>query len=249
MSLVEPNPHDEGKYQATFNEYGHGPGNGKSRQAVYKHARKLKSNGMTVSTGSPVSIEEPTPPKKTTAAHDTEPVETPEIEWESITWSDDDAGDVIPHTIPSPLRNMAGQSPRDLMKAKRALQGQFVRWGFMSTDRLVTWWGRGVMADDKWEIERSPQDYDVLETTTTTLMEAYEIEIAINPFVVWGAVVGSAYVPPVMHIRKNAKPGKMRNPKILARFLGFFKRKNKDIAAQEVFVDNEPREEESDFRP
>ena len=249
MSLVEKHPSDDGKYQASFSDYGHGPGNGKSRQAVYKHARKLKANGITVSAGSMVSAPESSPQAETTDAHEGESVEATGLEWESITWSDDDVGDVTPHTIPAPLRNLASHRGGDLVKARRALQGQFVRWGFMTTDRLVTWWGRGVMANDKWELDRSPQDYDVLEGTTTSLMEAYDIEIAVNPWMVWGAVVGTAYVPPVMHVRKHATPGRLKKPKFISRILGFFKRKQRR-SAQEVFTENEPTEDsESDFRP
>ena len=41
MGQVEKHPTDEGKYQSTVDEYGHGPGNGKSRSAVYKHISNL----------------------------------------------------------------------------------------------------------------------------------------------------------------------------------------------------------------
>ena len=43
MSKVEKHPYDEGKYQSTFDDYGHGKGNGKSRNAIYKHAKKLEN--------------------------------------------------------------------------------------------------------------------------------------------------------------------------------------------------------------
>ena len=44
MSKVEPHPFDEGKYQSTFDDYGHGKGNGKSRNAIYKHAKKIQNS-------------------------------------------------------------------------------------------------------------------------------------------------------------------------------------------------------------
>ena len=43
MAKVEPHPYDEGKFQSTLDDYGHGKGNGKSRNAVYKHLRKLET--------------------------------------------------------------------------------------------------------------------------------------------------------------------------------------------------------------
>ena len=42
MSKVEPHPTDKGKFQSTFDDYGHGKGNGKSRNAIYKHAKKIE---------------------------------------------------------------------------------------------------------------------------------------------------------------------------------------------------------------
>ena len=33
---------DEGKWQSNFDEYGHGEGNGKSRNSIYKHYRKME---------------------------------------------------------------------------------------------------------------------------------------------------------------------------------------------------------------
>ena len=41
MSKVEPHSSDKGKYQSTFDGYGHGEGNGKSKTAIYKHFKTL----------------------------------------------------------------------------------------------------------------------------------------------------------------------------------------------------------------
>ena len=46
MSKVKPHPTDKGKYQSTFDKYGHGKGNGKSRAAVYKHYKKSVTSDM-----------------------------------------------------------------------------------------------------------------------------------------------------------------------------------------------------------
>ena len=42
MSRIEDHPSDEGKYQSTFDSYGHGEGNGKSKTAIYKHYKTFK---------------------------------------------------------------------------------------------------------------------------------------------------------------------------------------------------------------
>ena len=47
MSKVEKHPTDKGKYQSTFDNYGHGEGNGKSKTAIYKHFKTLENQDYT----------------------------------------------------------------------------------------------------------------------------------------------------------------------------------------------------------
>ena len=44
MSKALPHPTDEGKWMCSDCDYGHGEGNGKSRNAVYKHWNKHHKN-------------------------------------------------------------------------------------------------------------------------------------------------------------------------------------------------------------
>ena len=206
MGLVEKHPTDKGKYQATFSEYGHGKGNGKSRSMVYKHAKALKAEGDTT----PL----PKSPHYHVVDEDyTKSSSTPEIEidddtksssFEDVSWLNEEE-DLPPPTIPSPIRKLGSGPDGELSVLHRATQAQLVRWGYMATDRGLTHWGRGVMQDDEWEIKRHPTDYDALEASTMHLMDANGISINLSPTMVWGTVVAAAYVPPIRHISKNAK--------------------------------------------
>lgn len=204
-SKVEPHSSDEGKFQATFDTYGHGSGNGKSRAAVYKHWNKVKENP-----------EITTSENKATASlsHDTKSDEvdfvqnddTKSVEYGSIAWLDEpEDGDPSP-TIPAPIRRIATGDGVGMSAAQLATQSQLIRWGYMGLDRGLTHWGRGVMNKPSWTIERNPMDYDALEGATMNLMESHGISIQLSPSLVWGTVVAAAYVPPLAHVARHADP-------------------------------------------
>ena len=76
----------------------------------------------------------------------------------------------------------------------------------MGLDRAVTHWGRGVTGNDKYEVPRSANDYEAMEGATSNLLEAHGISLDISPTLAFGVVMGAAYVPPVVHISRNADP-------------------------------------------
>ena len=217
MSKVEPHPTDKGKFQSTFDNYGHGKGNGKSRNAIYKHAKKVSKQAETI------PIQESDFVKKDENLNpDSEKITQNQTDWNSISWADDDVGDVKPKSIPEPIAAMAnGQAAQ----VSLAAQGQVIRFAFHGLDRLITHWGRGVMNNPDYTIERHPSDMDALEASTLQLMAHYGIQMPVSPLMVWGATVGSAYAPPIMHIRKNADPNRKKRG-LLSRF-NFLKRKKK----------------------
>lgn len=199
-----------------LDDYGHGEGQGKSRQSVYKHLKKV---GLMNPTPPKVASVEPTPKTDT----DTQPeVDEPESGWDDFRIDIEDIGI---HTIPTPIKMIAkagsGGSPTALLKAQAEVQKLSARWVFTSVDRLITWWGRGVMNDQNWEVKRSQADYDLLQDTTVSVMELYGIEIPISPWAIWGITVGSAYVPQIAHVRKNASPNRKRRK---WRFFGWFRK-------------------------
>ena len=203
MGLAEKHPTDEGKYQATYSDFGHGKGNGKSRSAVYKnHKAKVKDAVVEVTS-------DPTPIPETEKKVD---FVEPEIEentkstiFESISWLDEDDDDLPEPTIPSPIRSLGAGTEGELSIAHRATQAQLIRWGYMGLDRGLTHWGRGVMNEPEWSVKRHPSDYDALEASTMHLLDANGVSINLSPGMVWATVVSAAYVPPVTHIAQNAE--------------------------------------------
>ena len=226
MSKVEPHPTDKGKFQSTFDDYGHGKGNGKSRNAIYKHAKKISSQNKEPDFVKPKEKSEPIftqNQEKVEVEEQTTSQNQPE--WENISWADEEIGDVKPKSIPEPIQAMAHGHAQEV---STAAMGQMIRFGFTGLDRLITHWGRGVMNDPNYNLERHPSDLDALESSTLQLMAHYGIQVPISPLMVWGATVGSAYVPPIMHIQKNADPNRKRRGSFLKRFNPFKRKKKKE---------------------
>ena len=197
MAGVEPHPTDEGKFQSTVDEYGHGKGNGKSRSAVYKHLK----NREKVSDSKKEEISRNPIPEEEIIEDD-----VPGIDFQPIAWLEEE-GDLPPPTIAAPIRKFI-LSDGSMSDLQRSTQDQLIRWGFMATDRGLTHWGRGVMGDPDWAIERHPQDYEALGAATSNLMDAHGIGIHLNPTTVFAVVVSAAYVPPITHIARNTDPSR-----------------------------------------
>lgn len=193
-----PHPTDEGKWMSNFDDYGHGDGNGKSRNAIYKHFKKLNE----------IQVEETVTEKST------------DDSWIDTEWLSDEGQTVKSKSIPEPLSEMVGGKFSEInMKT----QGHVIRASFTALDRLITHWGRGVMSDNEWSIERSPEDYDTLEHATLQMLAYYDITIPVTPPMVWGLTVSSAYAKPISHVIKNRDPNKKRK----GLFSRIFKRKSK----------------------
>jgi len=247
MAKVIAHPHDKDKFMLNpdlvdelGDHYGVGRGNGKSKQAVYSwiKRRKMSNESSEVIAEPEVEVintedsednesnifEELTNPDEPISddTHD-------EDDWTTVDWSRADDEDVIADTIGSPVQQMISAFSTDdnsgsLWKKQRDLQGKVARWGFMTIDRLVTWWGRGVTSDPEYELLRSKKDYDLLEGTTVDVMEYYGISVPLNPLAIWGITVGSAYIPPLADIRRRADPAKRRKLN-WRRFVPFLRRR------------------------
>ena len=143
-------PTDEGKWMSSFDDYGHGPGNGKSRNAIYKRfnkinksekVEKVEQNKQARST--PIEISQNR--EKVEVQESDEEISQNRPSWGRIEWDEDDLSqneEIKPRTIPKPISEMAqGRNAA----FDRASQAQMVRLGFRSLDRLLTHYGRGVM--------------------------------------------------------------------------------------------------------
>ena len=171
MSKVEPHPTDTGKFQSTFDDYGHGKGNGKSRAAVYKHHSKSKAQEDLLippkserrETGSQYTDSNYT--KSSISENEEEITPNPQL-YEHISWLDNDE-ETVQSTIPQPIRKIATGKGAELNAAQLATQTHLIKWGYMGVDRAITQWGREVMLRPEWALQRSTADYEALEGVFT----------------------------------------------------------------------------------
>lgn len=243
MARYEKHPTDENKYQCTACEYGHGKGNGKSRQSVSKHFKKAHEDG-------PSQIDEK-PPNLTSLQDNVEPVYTEqptenEPEWLSIDFGD--GAEAMVQSIPSPVKGLLSslaknhdpEKPRTRAEAKLWFQQQarMVRL-FLSgvVDPLVSWWGRGVMANPDFKISRSPDEWTMTEDITAQWLEYRGVVVPINPDVLMIGTLGALYVPPMAHITRNRDPNR---PKKSVR--GIFARWRARRAIRKALRDNPTNE-------
>ena len=203
-------PTQEGKYCCPLCDYGHDKG--VSRQSVYKHHNKVHkgSEPVLMDESEPDHFEIPAPNPGTSI-----PIEEDEelidfSEWDSIPWMEPgEEAEVKPHTIPDPIKKLAGgKDGQELLLAHRTMTKSMIRWSFLGLDRTITWWGRGVTNNPNYKLERTREDYDVLQNSTMTMLDAYGIQIPSSPLLVWSTIMASAYVPAVVDIQKNADPSK-----------------------------------------
>lgn len=210
------------KWACSQCNYGHGHKKGKSRNAIYKHFKKVHSETeVEVKTESEfVKIEEENP--QIEEENFTESVEPESSAWGEIEWEDSpsiESEEVKARTIPQFVSDL-----NENRQVSREAQGQVVRLLFMSLDRALTHYGRGVMSNPEWSIQRAREDYDALEESTLNVMAYYGVSVPVSPLMVWGATVGSAYAPPLLEIRKKKDPNR---PSMLRAIFSRFRRKKK----------------------
>jgi len=234
--------HDAGKWMSSFDSYGHGPGNGKSRNAVYKRFKKVHGPDSVKNTPSEKeateSLKNKTQIKEKNASfaqarsstilenvennlqepqESSETEEPDSVKWGSIEWDEPEIdAEVKTSTIPKPLSDMA-QGQRTAFNQES--QAQMIRVGYRALDRALTHYGRGVTNSKEWSVDRSEADYDALEGATSAVLEHYGVQVPVSPLLVLGVTLSTAYLPPLNHIRKNADPNRKRG-----RFLSAFKR-------------------------
>jgi hypothetical protein len=229
MPLVEKHPTDEGKFQSTFDSYGHGQGNGKSRNAVYKYAKKLgvsaKEKVLSHVTKSEKEPEKTGDSVQLNSENENE-LHKIGIEWGEVGWFEESEEPVKPNSIPKPVQELASEKVTKMNVIAEKSQRHLIRMGFNGLDRLITHWGRGVLMDKEWEIQRSKGDIDALEESSMAVMKHYGINVELNPVMVWGITVGSAYIPPIAHVQKNAHPSK-RGKGIFSRIIASIKNRRR----------------------
>ena len=223
MAKYEKHETDEGKFQCTISDYGHGVGNGKSRQAVTKHYNRLQSEKPPTLPNIPV--EEETTTIGVDVIEDIKEDETPDTpDWLTFDMSGEDGEQPtisINPTASTILKGMAaGHEPPKSAKAMReyyAQQGKMLRWVFAGVvDPLFTWYGRSITADPKFEIKRTQKDWTLFEEVSANWLEYHQWNLPITPDIIMMGTVASFYAPVIMKVNSRRSPNK---PSLFKRWL------------------------------
>ena len=226
-----PHPHDEGKWMSSFDDYAHGKGNGKSRNAIYKHFKKINPEPDFVkntssqkeateslknkSTNKPKSEETQQARSSTILENIENNLQNPDlldltdekgeepdsVKWGSIEWEEPEQNAEVKTSTIPKPLSEMAQGERGLLNQQT--QAQMIRVGYRALDRALTHYGRGVMSSPDWSIDRSEADYDALEGATSGVLEHYGVHLPVSPLLVLGMTLSTAYIPPLNHIRKT----------------------------------------------
>jgi hypothetical protein len=225
MVKYEKHSYDKGKYQCPVCTYGHGKGNGKSRQSVSKHYNKAHNSLDHGSASARIEDSAPITNLQTEAEdlqtnpiiEPTEEIVIDEPEWLTVDFGD--GAEQIVQSIPSPVRGLLStlaknhdpDKPRTRAEAKLWFQQQarMVRF-FLSgvLDPLVSWYGRGLMANPEFQIKRSAEEWKLTEDITAQWLEYRGVVVPINPDVLMIGTLGALYLPPMSHIHRNRDPNR-----------------------------------------
>ncbi len=218
MAKYEKNPDDEGKYQCPICEYGHGAGNGKSRQSVTKHYNALH---LEETENEPIIPKVENIESQRVDVNDEEIEEfddtTPSVpDWLTFDVSEELDESVTVELNPSMnsiLRGMAsGAEPPSSPKAMKEFyvqQGKMMRWMFAGfVDPLVSWYGRSVTMDAEFEIRRSSSDWTLFEEVSANWLEYHGLRLPVTPDVIMLGTVASFYLPVLGQIRKKRDPNR-----------------------------------------
>ena len=203
MAKYEKHPTDEGKYQCPICDYGHGEGNGKSRQAVSKHFK--------IHTSDP--IEEADIPESLNIKIEENDDSKPE--WLSFDMSDE-SGEVETESI-SPLASsfIKGMSKQELPTTQKELrqfyqtQGKMMSWIFTGIiDPLISWYGRAITTNPDFKVSRSEGDVELLTDSSAQWLEYRQIQLPVTTDIIMGVTVASMYAPVMYKIHKKRDPNR-----------------------------------------
>ena len=193
---------EDGKYQCPECDYGHD--GGRSRQAVTKHYNKHHLKESEESTSDPLL--------------ETENQQSAEPEWlrfdETPKTEDADSETVSVAPIASTLlRGMV--SDAEPPKSAKALkeyyqqQGKMIRWIFSGlVAPLLGWYGRGVTADENFEVKRSESDWALFEDASANWCEYHGMSVPVTPDVVMAGTVATFYAPVLAKISRRRDPSR-----------------------------------------
>ena len=206
----EKHPDIEKKFRCPICTYGD---DGKSRQAVTNHFKKNhEESEPEIKTEPEIQSDVPIEPEPVT-------IETPD--WLDVDFGE--GGDPVIGSIPLPAKGFikslsanpepAAQTPQ-AMREWYKQQAVLLRYFLAGVvDPLIEWYGRGVTLDPTFSIDRSKDDWALLESVGEQWFAYRGISFPVNPDMLMVGTLGVLYFPQVNKIRKERDPSITRfNP-------------------------------------
>jgi hypothetical protein len=111
------------------------------------------------------------------------------------------------------LRGMVSDSePPTSAKALKEYyqqQGKMIRWIFSGlVDPLLGWYGRGVTADENFEVKRSESDWTLFEDASANWCEYHGMSVPVTPDIVMLGTVATFYAPVLAKISRRRDPSR-----------------------------------------
>lgn len=229
MAKYEKHPRQKGKYQCPVCDYGHAVG--KSRQAVTAHYNKHHAdlisqsageNGENDSVSSNVipdaSISDTLSTSEVNSPVDPELNDDTKPNWLNFSLEgeeevDSNYNESLPPIATSVLSHwyQSGGFPQtqEGLQAFYKQQARMMRWFFNGVvDPLFSWYGKAVTSNEKFEITRNAQEWELFEGISQQWLEYRQIVLPVTPDVMMAGCVGSFYVPQVWNIHKNRDKSK-----------------------------------------
>lgn len=228
MAKYIKHPRQKGKYMCPVCEYGSNVG--KSRQAVTNHFNKTHKD-ITVSDSigdisedNLISSFQPSEEKDESEdmgiKSDSAPIETDDTapDWLNFSFENEETSQPLEHESLPPIatsvlshwHNSGGiPQTQENLRAFYKQQARMMRWFFNGVlDPLVSWYGKSVTSNEKFEIKRSAQEWELFEGISEQWLEYRQIILPVTPDIMMAGCIGSFYVPQVWNITKNRDKSK-----------------------------------------
>jgi len=200
------NHKDIGKPQDTSNSVGDISEGGLSSSISFSNSLQDEKGDM----GNILHNEEPPSPIET---HDDDTPDWLNFSVDVDTGEDTISNESLPPIATSVLSHwyQSGGFPKtqENIKAFYRQQARMMRWFFNGiVDPLVSWYGKSLTSNEKFEIRRSAQEWELFEGISEQWLEYRQIILPVTPDIMMAGCVGSFYVPQVWNIHKNRDKSK-----------------------------------------
>ena len=232
MAKYLKHPRQKGKYMCPVCDYGHAVG--KSRQAVTNHYNKVHLEGDSVGNdtdtsfppieskeeeihNSSISSESSSPSPSIQEIENNDDNEPSWLNFETDFSEEKVSHESLHHvanTVLNHWRNSGGfPKTKENLKQFYQQQAKMMRWFFNGiVDPLVSWYGKSITSNEKFEIRRSESEWELFEGISEQWLEYRQIVLPVTPDIMMAGCIGSFYVPQIYNIQRNRDKTKSFSP-------------------------------------